>query len=253
MTRPGIIHAMTVQDHYDAHLGPVYSWMTGDFAAVVEANAAELRELGLATPPPDALAIDLGAGPGGHALALARAGYEVIAIDNCEPLLAELQANTAGTAVRAVAASLIQFRSHAPQLAHVVACMGDTLTHLDSLATVGQLLADASAALAPGGAFVTTFRDYVGRELEGTSRFIPVRADADRILTCFLEYQPTIVVVHDLLYERRAAGWELRVSSYPKLRLDPCWVASRLETEGLAVAVDTGRAGMVRIVARRPA
>ena len=64
--------------------------------------------------------------------------------------------------------------------------------------------------------------------LTGTARFLPVRADDQRILTCFLEYGPSHVTVHDLLHEREAGGaWRLQTSAYRKLRLSPGWVAGR--------------------------
>jgi hypothetical protein len=36
--------------------------------------------------------------------------------------------------------------------------------------------------------------------LIGEQRLIPVRNDETRILTCFLEYEPEAVLVHDILH-----------------------------------------------------
>jgi hypothetical protein len=132
-----------------------------------------------------------------------------------------------------------------------VLCMGDTLTHLPTLAAVDQLLGDVAAVLVEPGVFVATFRDYASRTLERESRFIPVRSDADRILTCFLEYEPDRVTVYDLLQERGEAGWHLSVSSYPKLRIDPAWIEARLQALGLSVTLATTPSGMIRVLARR--
>ena len=57
--------------------------------------------------------------------------------------------------------------------------MGDVLTHLESHQDVSGLLADAFAALAPGGRLVLTFRD-MSEALSGLDRFIPVQSDANR-------------------------------------------------------------------------
>jgi hypothetical protein len=65
--------------------------------------------------------------------------------------------------------------------------MGDTLPHLESLEAVELLLEAIAAALLPGGVFVTILRDYASRQLEGVDRFLPVRQDERRILTCFRE------------------------------------------------------------------
>jgi hypothetical protein len=128
--------------------------------------------------------------------------------------------------------------------------MGDTLTHLESPASVERLLAEIGATLSPGGVFVATFRDYASKTLEGLARFIPVRQDESRILTCFLEYGETTVTVHDLLHERTSAGWTLRVSSYPKLRVSPEWARAALDRLGLAASLEAGPRGMTRLVAR---
>lgn len=46
-------------------------------------------------------------------------------------------------------------------------------------------------------------------------------------------------------------AWRSRLSSYPKLRLDPGWVQSLLVGRGLSAIRDTGPGGMVRMVARK--
>jgi hypothetical protein len=99
---------------------------------------------------------------------------------------------------------------------------------------------------------VATFRDYVSTPLQGVGRFILVRGDAERILTCFLEYADTTVTVHDLLHQREGGSWRLRVSSYSKLRLSPQWVVERLSSLGLSALLDAAPGGMIRITARKP-
>jgi hypothetical protein len=41
------------------------------------------------------------------------------------------------------------------------------------------------------------------------------------------------------------------VSSYPKLRLAPAWVAEQLSAQGLKARIETAPAGMVRVIATR--
>jgi SAM-dependent methyltransferase len=241
----------SVKEHYDRHLGPVYGWMLGDFAEAVDAARAELAQAGV---PADArgIAIDLGAGTGVHAVALADMGYPVTAIDSCAPLLDELRNNSGARDIRAVPGDITSFAQLGPVPAGAIVCMGDTLTHLESLEAVEQLFRDVSSALAPGGVFVSTFRDYATSELRGTERFIPVRSDADRILTCFLDYREDTVLVHDILQERSDEGWNTSVSAYPKLRIDPLWALTVLSDSGLSATMAQGSRGMMRVVGRCP-
>jgi len=226
--------------------------MIGDADVSRKAARAELRAAGV---PEGAgrVAVDLGAGTGPHALALAGAGYAVTAIDTCAPLLEELRAQRGGARIRCIHDDLLHLRGHVEGPVDVILCMGDTLTHLPSPQAVEQLFDATAHALSPGGMFVATFRDYTARALEGDARFIPVRQDDRRLLTCCLEYHDASVTVHDLLHERTDDGWTLRVSSYAKLRLDPEWARSAFGRLGVAATLDTGTRGMVRLVATRPA
>lgn len=239
-----------VSEHYRKLLGPVYSWMIGDVEAATTRADAELEAVGLPLNGAGT-AIDLGAGFGTHSLPLARRGYEVIAIDNYQPLLAELRLRAGSLPIRTVTANLLDFKTHVAQPVDVILCMGDTLTHLVDMASVEALFDAAAASLVRGGVFVLTFRDYVSAELRGDERFILVRSDDNRILTCFLEYSNATVQVHDVLHERVAGQWHLRLSSYPKLRLSPEWVVSALISRGFTVRSEPGLDGMVRVVARR--
>jgi hypothetical protein len=79
-----------------------------------------------------------------------------------------------------------------------------------------------------------------------------VRADGDLILTCFLEYRPEVVRVHDLLYRHGADGWRLEKSWYPKLRLAQADVERWLADAGFSLAHASSARGLVEIVARVP-
>jgi 2-polyprenyl-3-methyl-5-hydroxy-6-metoxy-1,4-benzoquinol methylase len=236
--------------HYATHLGPVYSWMLGDIDAAFARSAAEIEDLHLPEANHGA-AVDLGAGLGLHALPLARRGFRVTAIDSCQVLLDELRSRTGTLAVTAVNADLVDFLAVVKEAPRVVLCMGDTLTHLPALSSVESLLKDAAACLPRGGVFAATFRDYATRALQGNERFILVRADADRIMTCFLEYEDHQVIVHDLLNEKEDGRWRQTISSYTKLRLAPEWVASTLSELGFSVKRDTTPSGMVLIIATK--
>jgi hypothetical protein len=103
------------------------------------------------------------------------------------------------------------------------------------------------------GLFAATFRDFASKSLDGDDRFILVKRDENRILTCILECAADSIMVHDVLTQREGAQWVRRVSSYPKLRLAPSWVTAELEAAGLAARLETAPSGMVRIVARNVA
>jgi len=193
-------------------------------------------------------AVDLGAGFGMHSIPLARRGHSVLALDSSAHLLEQLKAQSDGLPITAIEDDLLAFQRYLDRTADVILCMGDTLTHLPDRAAALQLFTLAAASLRPGGLFAATFRDY-SQALVGNARFIPVKSDAQRILTCFLEYAADHVDVHDMLHERNGDSWQLRVSAYRKIRLEPQWVSESLRDRGFSVRIEPGLAGMVRVVA----
>jgi len=239
----------TVNEHYETHLGPLYSWMAGGVDASIDRAASELDELAVKGGLGD-VAVDLGCGFGMYAIPLARRGFSVLAIDSCAALLGQLQSARGALPVRTVQGDLLEFRRHLSAPAALVMCMGDTITHLGDVLSVARLINEVAHSLTPNGCFVISLRNYCGGRA-GEKRSIPVRNDDDRALTCFLEYGDSTVTVHDILYEREASLWRRRASSYEKLRLSPQFLIDLLQAEGLSVRQEAGLAGMVRMVARR--
>ncbi len=238
----------SVAEHYERVLSPVYAWMAGGAEAAIVAGGAELEALKVPLVP-GARVVDLGCGFGMHAIPLARAGARVLAVDTSAQLLAEFARLAGNLEIERVQDDLLSFRAHLKEKAAAVFCMGDTLTHLPEHTNLDFLVQEVAEALAPGGHVVFSFRDYSQPLLE-EQRFIPVRSDERRILTCFLEYEEDTVVVHDILHERGGDAWETRVSSYRKLRLSPDRVVGSLETSGFDVRREAEARGMVRVVAR---
>jgi 2-polyprenyl-3-methyl-5-hydroxy-6-metoxy-1,4-benzoquinol methylase len=236
-------------EHYEKHLAPVYTWMAGGAESAFARGLAELTQIDVMNPPAG-YAVDLGAGFGMHAIPLARSGYQVLAVDASAHLLEELKRHGHGMAIAAVQDDLLNFPRYLDRQPDIVLCMGDTLTHLPERAAVASLFARVWEHLSTGGRFALTFRDY-SKALEGVQRFVAVRSDASRVLTCFLEYLDDIVMVHDVLHEVENGAWRMRASAYPKLRLAPDWVVAQLTGCGFNVDAGAGPSGMVRLCATR--
>lgn len=252
----------SAQDHYANLLARHYTWMVGlSFADKVAEQRALLEPLLRETPRGPA--VDLGSGPGFQSLALAQLGFSpVLALDTSAELLAELQAHAAGEAICSNRADMLSLRDYVREAeSTVVVCMGDTLTHLPDRDAVRRLFASVAAALAPAGLFLLTWRDLT-QELTGDDRFLLVRSDVDKILTCFLEYvSPTTVQVHDLVYTRNPAPtstsagsvWTVEKSSYPKLRLSPLWVVAELTSAGLQTRPPASAGRLSLAIGQKPA
>lgn len=240
----------SVAEHYEGLLAEHYSWMFGVSPAAKAAEQLELLERLQVVA--GELGVDLGAGSGFQSMALADMGFKhVLAIDTSKRLLEELRSNCGSRPVTAVEDDMLHILQHVePGTADVVVCMGDTLTHLPERELVPKLFSRVSAALRRNGRFVVTYRD-LSTELRGVDRFIPVRSTAEKIMTCFLEYHPGVVMVHDLIHihagEARStpeAVWHLTKSCYPKLRLAVDDICRELSQAGLHVYAHQNVRGM---------
>lgn len=236
----------STEQHYESHLAPVYEWMLGGAEAAFRKGEAELDRLGIPDPVPGEIAIDLGAGPGTHAIPLARRGYSVVAIDSSQHLLERLAAHAQGLAIGAVRADITAFPRHVPERARLIACLGDTIVHLRSREEVVAFLALCARRLVPCGSLLLGFRDLTSAP-PGSRAFIPVRGDASRILTCLLEHGEDAVEVTDILHERKEGEWSVRASRYRKLRLEPSWLAGELCRAGFEVSIQSTVSGMALI------
>ncbi len=236
-----------VSEHYENLLAQYYSWMFGDYGARVEANRSFFSSNGI-TPRKSGSAVDLGAGSGFQSMALAQLGFKVTAVDLSRKLLDEPKGRRATLPISFIHDDLLNFAAHCPAPVELIVCMGDTLPHLESPEDVVLLFKKVSRALEDEGAFVLTFRDLTF-ELKGPDRFIPVRSDANTIFTCFLEYEPAHVRVHDLVYTRKNDAWELQKSSYLKLRLSFDWTVQKLKEAGFTIKSGSVDKGMITIIA----
>lgn len=242
----------TTRTHYESLLAEHYTWMFGVPFAQKVAEQRQLLEQLDALPAGRGLALDLGAGSGFQAVALAELGFQrVVAVDLSPSLLTELTHRKEQHPIEVIEAELVDYlASCPPDSADMIVCMGDTLTHLNSKADVTWMFTLAQSVLRSGGLLVLSYRD-LSSELFGADRFIPVAGDEHKILTCFLEYMAEDVVVHDLLHERKNGAWELRKSSYRKLRLTQEWIGTALGNVDLRV-VRQGPAGrLTGFVARK--
>lgn len=240
-----------VKDHYAAALSPVYTWMCGGFEAAAARNAEFFSGHGIA-PAGSARALDLGAGSGFQTIPLIQAGFSVTAVDFDRALLDELQHYAGELPVTIVCDDITRIADLVEPGFELAVCMTDTVLHLESAEALGKLFRDVAALLEPAGKFVVTFRD-LSRELHGVDRFIPVRSDAERIMTCFLEYEPQYVRVHDLIYENDNGTWALTKSWYRKLRLSPQAMVDALKAAGFASVGLSESRGLYTAIATRAA
>ncbi|MBO0778327.1 MAG: methyltransferase domain-containing protein [Ktedonobacteraceae bacterium] len=236
-----------VLHHYNELLAAYYTWMFGDFAEQVEEQRTLFERWGVKAKGGKS-ALDLGCGSGFQSIALADLGFRVTAVDLNAQLLKEVEERKGARAIIPLQADIRALERLVEGAFDVIVCMGDTLTHLESRDEVLKLFEDVRRLSEGGGRCILGFRD-LSTELKGVERFIPVRSDGGTIMTCFLEYQPERVLVHDLIYTRVGEAWILRKSVYPKLRLERSWVIETMEKAGFTVEVQEVQRGMCFVVA----
>jgi 2-polyprenyl-3-methyl-5-hydroxy-6-metoxy-1,4-benzoquinol methylase len=241
-----------VEAHYDELLGERYTWMMGGAAACHASARALFDAAGIVAQPGD-IALDLGAGAGFHARALAERGFEVIAVDTNLALLRELGETCAGFGVAPVHCDLLDdraYRGRAPFA--LILCVGDTLAHLDDAEDVSRLIRLAAGLLTPGGALLLQFREQP-KEVRPQDCSFVVRSERDRIMECILHFEHEHVWVTDVVHEWSGQLWRTVRSTYAKLRLSVEEVIADCKAAGLTEAVNTTVARQRLLVYRRAA
>lgn len=240
---------MTVKEHYDNHLGNFYSWMLGDF----DTNEEKMREFfaahGIASQT-NQTALDLGCGNGIQSIALAKLGYKVKAVDFNAQLLDELNEHKSHYEIEVINSDIINYLNSVNKNFSLITCMGDTILHLESRDWVKEFIKLCYENLEPGGKLILSFRDYTN-ELKGEARFIPVKSNDTRVMTCFLEYSDEYVNVTDLLYEKINGEWMQFVSSYKKVRVLPEEIEKYLMDTGLEIESNEVLNRMIYLIANK--
>ena len=239
----------TVTEHYENLLASHYSWLFGGVESKGEENCQFFQAHGI-KPSRNRVAVDLGCGSGFQSIPLAQLGFRVLAVDLSPTLLSELLAHKGDLQIETIQDNLLQFSRHLQGSMELCVCMGDTLTHLDSRETIIRLFQQVADNLEQGGTFILTFRD-LSVELTGLDRFLPLRSEPTRIFTCYLEYEPEYVKVHDLIYQQVDNQWLLNKSFYRKYRVSFAWAKEALLATDFVLPLATLDKGLVTIIARK--
>lgn len=240
---------MTAKEHYNNHLGMIYSWFSGDFHDNKE-NFRNFCIKNFVVPFDSMLAIDLGAGNGIQSIPLSELGFTVKAIDFNKTLLSELESNITNCNIEVIEDDILNFKNHVNVNPKLIVCCGDTLAHLSSLSKVEELLSSIYNSLVPSGKLILSFRDY-SSDLKDTSRFIPVHSDDGKILTCFLEYYDDYVRVTDILHYLSNGKWLQKVSSYFKVRLTEKLIFEYLKETEFEILYNRIEKGMITLICQK--
>ena len=121
--------------------------------------------------------LDVAAGTGRHAIALARAGYALTATDLSAGMIARARENaaTAGVALDLAVAGFGALSGITPGPFDAVLCLGNSLPHLLDGDALSAALADMAAVLRPGGVLLVQLRNFVP-VLAERQRFMPPEA-----------------------------------------------------------------------------
>ncbi|HEY1406553.1 MAG TPA: class I SAM-dependent methyltransferase, partial [Spirochaetota bacterium] len=144
-----------MKEHYATLLARRYSWVYGGFDKKAAEASDIFTSLGVETSKGE-LAFDLGSGPGFQSVPLAQRGYQVVAIDLSEELLTELSTHAAGLPIRSVQDDFVEYLKQSDEKAGIIVCMGDTITHLESIDRVNECISQCARHLLPGGKIILT-------------------------------------------------------------------------------------------------
>jgi SAM-dependent methyltransferase len=233
---------------YDA-LAPMFDVMT-DWGARLATEGPFLREV-LGQAGVNSV-LDAACGSGGHALALARWGYEVTGVDASPVMiaLARNKAAEAGLALRLVVSDLERLVTATTEGRpyDAVLCLGNSLPHLLSHAALVAGLEGVARVLRPGGLFITQNLNYDLR-WKHQPRFFAAQGgtlDGSEVLIWrFADYDVPAerIAFHVALFSKRTQGrdWDVEVHTTPHRPLFQAGLIAALAEAGFGVVRMSGR------------
>lgn len=240
---------METKQHYENHLANFYTWMIGDFEKAKN-SFKDFCVCNAIKPDKSKNAIDLGAGNGIQSVALAEIGFKVKAVDFSKKLLFELKTKINTLPIEVIEDDITNIKKFAHAFADVIVCCGDTISHLRSFEQLDKLIHNSFDLLEQKGYLLLTFRDYTFA-LTDTQRFIPVKSDENRILTCVIDYSNNKITVTDVLYEKNNGTWIQKISSYNKLRIRSDYVINKTKEAGFSVIKNENKNGMLYLLLKK--
>jgi glycine/sarcosine N-methyltransferase/sarcosine/dimethylglycine N-methyltransferase len=211
--------------------------------------------------------LDCACGPGRHAVALAKEGFDVIGLDASPEMLerARNHARQEGVEIELVEGRFEVFPESLRDACDAVICLGNSLSAAENLETVGEVVRQFMLALRPGGIAITQTVDFsvvardpvtatpVRRAREEDTEFLFVKS--------FLRVEEQ-VLIHWVSLENRDGKWESDVSLRAVTSLEPAFLLETFQRTGYSPVESFGdytsapfEPGVSRdliLVARRP-
>jgi glycine/sarcosine N-methyltransferase len=184
--------------------------------------------------------LDAACGSGGHALALAERGYDVVGTD-ISPVMIEL-ARSKATVAKNVSFHVAELGDLARRFSpfDVTLCLGNSLPHLPTEADLMKALADMTSSLRPGGLLVLHNLNY-DRRWSVRPRWFAVNSglvqDRQVLVWRFADYldtpRPHINFHIAVFQQSEDGGWSVEVNSTPQRPLFQTDLARLLPAAGL--------------------
>jgi glycine/sarcosine N-methyltransferase len=190
--------------------------------------------------------LDVACGSGGHALALARWGYDVTGVDASQAMiaLARRKASQAGLDVPFVVSGFAALAGADPEARpyDAVLCLGNSLPHLLAQADLVAALKMMASVLRPAGLFVTQNLNYDQRWVK-KPRFFGAQGGVldgrEALVWRFADYDVTAgrIAFHIALFRKAqgtegAAKWDVEVHTTPQRPLFHADLVSGLADAG---------------------
>jgi SAM-dependent methyltransferase len=182
----------------------------------------------------------VGAGTGRHAVEFARRGFDVLAVDPSEPMLARARDNAreAGVEIDFAVGGFGDLGSIVERPADAVVSLGNAFIHVEGAQGARRAIEDMAGVLVPGGLLVLHFLNH-DRLLDSRPRTMPARfretPEGDRVFLRVIDYEDDRIRFEFLTLQRdQDGGWTLETRTSSHVYLSPAVVADILRDVGFA-------------------
>ncbi len=212
------------KNHYENFLSKHYLKVFGGYEKNIERNLEFFRGNSIISAG-NSTAFDLGCGCGFQSIPLSVCGFSVFAVDADEMLLKNLAGFVEENGIRnvhVIKSDIFTFIESTELSPDLIVCMGDTLSHLESVEHVKKFLGRCTDKLLPNGILSLSFRDY-SKDITDENRFVFTGGDRDSFFECFIEKDGDKLKTYDIshIWNCEKQNWETEISKYFKCVLFP--------------------------------
>lgn len=221
-----------------------------DFKCKQEAFSSFLLKNKL-TPAASKVAINISEGGGHQIIALANAGFSVLAIHSGNQLLTDLSVSAKCLEIEIIDEGIRTLKNYKIIKPELILCYGEILNKLENKPEIEVFIQNMVSTLAEGGKLIIAIPDF-SLTLYANARFLSLEGvNEKKVCTYFFEFNPHTVAISELNSEYIDNKWHLCIKNRLMVIISPAEIIDFLTEKKMTIVYREQSRGLYTIIAKK--